>query len=117
MGNGGVSMALVAGLTFASSLASGVAPTVIQQMMPPAMRGQASAVYLFIVNIIAMGVGPTAVGWLNTNVFSDATVKYSLITVGVTGCAGAMLLIALGRAPFRRAAAEVDAIAQRASGI
>lgn len=117
IGNAGVSMALVAGLTFASSLASGVAPTVIQQMMPPAMRGQASAVYLFIVNIIAMGLGPTSVGWLNSHVFSDATVKYSLVVVGVAGCAGAILIIALGMRPFRRAAAEVEALAQIGSNI
>lgn len=118
LGSGAFAMLLVAGLTFTSSLASGVAPTVIQQMMPPAMRGQASAIYLFIVNLIAMGIGPTSVGWLTSTVFKDdAKVGYSLIIVGVAGCIGAAALIAAGQSPFRRAAAEVDAIAQRASGI
>ena len=115
--NGTMSMALVAIVTFASSIASGVAPTVIQQMMPPAMRGQASAIYLFIVNLVAMGLGPTSVGFLNSNVFRDENVKYSLLVVGTIGCVGAAVLITLGRAPFRRAAAQVEAITAHPSGM
>src|SRR3984893_16414437 len=40
----------------------GIAPAAIQQMMPATMRGQASAVYLFSINLIGLGIGPTAVG-------------------------------------------------------
>lgn len=112
-----LSMCIVAALTFTTSMASGAAPTVIQQMMPPAMRGQASAIYLFIVNIIAMGIGPTAVGLLSTKVFGDAGLNYALVLVGVTGCLLSAILLMLGLAPLRRAAAEVEAIAARASGI
>ncbi len=117
VGNSMLSMAFVAVVTFASSIASGVAPTVIQQMMPPAMRGQASAIYLFIVNLIAMGLGPTSVGFLNSKVFGDENMKYSLVTVGAIGCVGAALLIASGRTPFRRAAAQVEAITAHPSGM
>lgn len=115
--NGVLCMFLVGVMTFATSLASGVAPTVIQQMMPPAMRGQASAIYLFIVNLIAMGIGPTSVGLLNSKVFGDANIGHSLVVVGVTGCLLSAVLLSLGRSPFRRAAAEVEVIAQRAAGI
>lgn len=110
MGTGFWSMVMATTVTFTTALASGVAPAVVQQMMPPAMRGQASAIYLFIVNIIAMGAGPTSVGLLNSRVFGDNGIHYSLITVGVIGCVGAATLIGLGMAPFRRAAAEVEAI-------
>jgi len=109
MGSGTLSMLVVAAVTFTTSLASGVAPAVIQQMMPPAMRGQASALYLFIVNIIAMGAGPTSVGLLNSYVFGDTGIHKSLITVGVVGCVGAALLLLAGLAPFRVASAEVEA--------
>lgn len=113
--NAAVSMALVGLVTFTTSLASGAAPAVIQQMMPPAMRGQASAIYLFIVNLVAMGIGPLAVGFFNTNVFGDEGLGYSLIVVGMSGCAGAALLLGTGLAPFRRAASEASALAQRAA--
>lgn len=109
LSSGVAAMFVVAAVTFATSLASGVAPAVVQQMMPPAMRGQASALYLFIVNIIAMGVGPTSVGLLNSRVFGDNGIHYSLITVGVTGCVGAAVLLYAGLGPLRRAAAEVEA--------
>jgi MFS family permease len=60
----------------------GIAPSAIQQMMPPNMRGQASAVYLFILNLIGLGVGPTAVAWFTQNVFHrDDALRYSMVIV------------------------------------
>ena len=110
MGSGTMSMIIVAFVTFTTALASGVAPTVIQQMMPPAMRGQASALSRLIVTSIALGAGPTSVGLLNSQVFGDNGIHYSLITVGAVGCVGAILLLLAGLAPFRRASAEVEAL-------
>ncbi len=74
----------------------GIAPAAIQQMMPPAMRGRAAAVYLFIVNIIGLGIGPTAVGAATQYLFrSDLAVQYSLVLVSSLACAlGAVLLYA-----------------------
>jgi MFS family permease len=79
----------------------GIAPAAIQQMMPASMRGQASAVYLFSVNIIGLGVGPTAVAFFTQHVFGrDSAVPYSLAIVTSASCAlGAMLLYA-GLKPF-----------------
>jgi MFS family permease len=60
----------------------GIAPSAIQQMMPPNMRGQASAVYLFILNLIGLGVGPTAVALFTHNVFHrDEALRYSMVIV------------------------------------
>lgn len=65
----------------------GVAPAAIQQMMPPNMRGQASAVYLFILNLIGLGLGPTAVAWFTQHVFHhDDALRYSLLIVSVAAC-------------------------------
>jgi MFS family permease len=79
----------------------GIAPAAIQQMMPASMRGQASAVYLFSVNIIGLGVGPTAVAFFTQHIFGrDSAVPYSLAIVTSASCAlGAMLLYA-GLKPF-----------------
>jgi MFS family permease len=79
----------------------GVAPAAIQQMMPSTMRGQASALYLFSVNIIGLGVGPTAVGFLTQYAFGrDDAVRYSLAIVTSAACALAALLLYLGLKPF-----------------
>jgi MFS family permease len=72
----------------------GIAPAAIQQMMPAAMRGQASAVYLFIVNIIGLGVGPTAVAACTQYVFGrDSAVRYSLALVTAVVCTAAAVLL------------------------
>ncbi|HKD44898.1 MAG TPA: MFS transporter [Candidatus Angelobacter sp.] len=72
----------------------GIAPAAIQQMMPPNMRGQASAVYLFILNLIGLGLGPTAVAWITQHVFHrDDALRYSMVIVLATSSIlGAALL-------------------------
>ena len=81
----------------------GIAPAAIQQMMPAAMRGQASAVYLFILNLIGLGLGPTAVAFLTQHVFGrDDAVNYSLLVVAVTASLAAAALLWTGLNPFLR---------------
>jgi hypothetical protein len=79
----------------------GIAPAAIQQMMPANMRGQASAVYLFSINLIGLGIGPTAVGALTQYAFrSDAAVRYSLVIVTSVACALAAVLLYGALKPF-----------------
>ncbi len=79
----------------------GIAPAAIQQMMPASMRGQASAVYLFSVNIIGLGVGPTAVAFFTQHVFArDSAVPYSLAIVTSASCALGAALLYAGLRPF-----------------
>ena len=81
----------------------GIAPAAIQQMMPAAMRGQASAVYLFILNLIGLGLGPTAVAFFTQHVFGrDNAVNYSLLVVAVTASLAAAVLLWIGLKPFLR---------------
>ena len=47
------------------SMYQGPTFSVIQSLSPPAMRSTAAAVLLFIVNIIGLGMGPSAVGLLS----------------------------------------------------
>ena len=79
----------------------GIAPTAIQQMMPPMMRGRAAAVYLFVVNIIGLGLGPTAVGACTQYLFRrEDAVHYSLVLVGSVACAMAAMLLFWALKPF-----------------
>jgi MFS family permease len=79
----------------------GIAPAAIQQMMPNPMRGQASAVYLFILNLIGLGIGPTAVGFTTQHIFGrDEAVNYSLLVVSVIASVLAAAILWLGSKPF-----------------
>ena len=81
----------------------GVAPAAIQQMMPNTMRAQASALYLFVINLIGLGLGPTAVATLTEDVFRDKNaVHLSLLVVGVVAHVVAAALLWLGLKHYRR---------------
>ena len=71
-------------------------------MMPPSMRGQASAVYLFILNLISLGIGPSAVARSALNTCSAATPRSIIRSyfVSVTACLLSAALLASGLKPF-----------------
>jgi MFS family permease len=95
--------ALQAPAVFCMSAPFGVAPAAIQQMMPNTMRAQATALYLFVINLIGMGLGPTVVAILTDRVFRDQNmVHLSLMVVGGLSFAAAAILIRLAVAPYRR---------------
>jgi len=97
-----LAVVLMALAQFFTSAPFGVAPAAIQQMMPPAMRGQASAVYLFVVNLIGLGMGPSAVAAVTQYFFGDDNmVRYSLLAVTTLAHAVSMLVLWMGLKPFR----------------
>lgn len=62
----------------------GLAAAAIQEITPNEMRGQASAVYLFFLNLIGLGLGPTAVALLTDYVFQDeGMLRYSIFTIAI----------------------------------
>jgi len=60
-------------------------PTVaiVQEIVPPAMRSMASAVFLFILTIIGLGAGPQVVGILNDLIGTREAIRYSLLSVAI----------------------------------
>ncbi|GAC1625711.1 MAG: MFS transporter [Nevskia sp.] len=87
---------------FCLAMPFGVAPAAIQEIMPNSMRSQASALYLFIVNLIGLGLGPTAVALVTDYVFhDDKAVRYSLLAVSTIAEIGAILLLATGLRHYR----------------
>lgn len=108
--SGPVAMALLAPMVFTLAMPFGAAPAAIQEMMPNSMRGQASAIYLFVVNLVGMGMGPTAVALVTDYGFqNDNAVGYSLLIVGSsTGIVAALLLLA-GLKPFARSMRHLQA--------
>jgi hypothetical protein len=58
-------------------------------------------VYLFSINLIGLGIGPTAVGALTQYVFGrDDAVRYSLVIVTSVACALAAGLLSGALKPF-----------------
>lgn len=98
----GAAAALMSPAIFCLAMPFGVAPAAIQEIMPNAMRSQASALYLFIVNLIGLGLGPTAVALVTDYVFEDdAAVRYSLLLVSLFAEVAAVLLLWRGLRHYR----------------
>lgn len=87
---------------FALAMPFGVAPAALQEIMPNAMRGQASALYLFVVTIIGLGVGPTAVALITDFVFADdGALRYSLLIASLVAGVLAITLLIMALKPYR----------------
>jgi len=87
---------------FALGMPFGAAPAAIQEIVPSRMRGQASAIYLFLVNLIGLGIGPTAVALVTDYGFGDdQMLRWSMLIVGTIACLLAASLLAAGMRPYR----------------
>jgi MFS family permease len=77
-----VSLVLFALATFFLFFQSGVAPVAIQNIVPNQMRGQLSALQLFVQNIVGFGIGATSVALLTDYLFNDdKMLRYSMSIV------------------------------------
>jgi MFS family permease len=95
----------VSGLTF--NAYNGVGPQAVNQVTPNQYRAQVSAVYLFVVNVLGLWVGPTLVPLLNEHLFHDpAKIRYSLIIVVFLAGVTAITLLWIERPIYRQKIAE-----------
>ena len=70
-------MAAIAGIIF--STAGSPLSAALQVITPNEMRGRVSALYLFIVNVLGTGIGPTFIAMLTDILFhNEAKLRYSL---------------------------------------
>ena len=87
---------------FALGMPFGAAPAAIVAIVPNQMRGQTAAVYLFIVNLIGLGIGPTAVALVTDYVFADdLALRWSMLIVGTLANVAAIALLGAGLKPYR----------------
>lgn len=87
---------------FTVAMPFGVAPAAVQEMMPNRMRAQASAVYLFVLNIIGLGIGPSAVAWVTDYYYKDTQmVGMSLLWISTLFGILASILLYMGMRHFR----------------
>jgi MFS family permease len=97
-----LAMALIAPGIFLLSVPFGIAPAALQVITPNQMRAQISALYLFVANIIGLGLGPTVVALITDYGFGDdLAVRYSLAITGGTVAPLAAISLALGLKHYR----------------
>lgn len=112
-----VAVVALAGSTFCSSMPFGTAAAGIQEIMPPTMRAQASAIYLFVVNLIGLGLGPSAVAACTDWIFRDETkLNLSLLFVATLAHIGASLLLFMARKPYERSLDRMTAYTAQQAG-
>ncbi len=108
--------ALLVPVNIFAAMPWGAANAAVAEAMPPRMRGQGSAMYQLVVNLLSGALGPTAVALLTDKVFRDPlAIRYSLSLSAVFGMSLAIALLAWGRPAFsatvQRLRAEADAAA------
>jgi hypothetical protein len=91
-------LVLLAPGTFFATFTTGVGPSALMEMMPNQMRGFSSALSGLIVNLIGLGLGPTAIALVTDYVYGDEQMlRYSLaivppVVLGLGAIAGALAL-------------------------
>ena len=96
---------------FFFSMPFGVAPAGLQEIVAPAVRAQVSAIYLFVLNLLGLGFGPTAIALVTDYGFGDdLAVGHSLLLVCTAAPALAAVLLLAGLRPFRASLARQRAL-------
>lgn len=97
-----LSLALLAIPLFLNALAMGVLPSAQQAITPGRMRGIVAALGVFTVNIIGLGIGPTAVALVTDYGFGDPLMlRYALAVVVPLMTVAATLLALAARKSYR----------------
>jgi MFS family permease len=109
LGDANSALLLLAPSIFFSTVVFGTAPSALQEMMPNQMRGVASALSLFILNLIGLGLGPTAVALVTDYVFhDDKMLRYSLAYVSIATLIVSVLFGLAALRPYARSLETVE---------
>ncbi len=100
-----LSLVLLAAYMFFVSLPYGAAAAALQIVTPGRMRATASAIYLCLVNLIGLGIGPTLVALATDRLFDDDLAVGKSLALVSTLCAPLALVVLAWSLPhFRRMA-------------
>jgi len=87
----------------------GLAPAALNQITPNQMRGQAIALYIFTLNLIGLGLGPTVVAVITDYVFRDPlALRYSLALFTTIVAIVAFFSLLFGLRPYRKSAGNMS---------
>ena len=96
-------------LFFTLTVLGVIPPTVTQMVTSARIRGQVSAFYLLIVNLVGIGGGPTVIALITDRVFqNELALGHSIAIVAVLTCGVGAVLLWLSVAPFKQQLDQVD---------
>lgn len=96
--------------SFFVAMPMGAATAAIQEIMPNQVRALASSIFLFILNMIGLGIGPTLVALFTDYVFHDEmAIRYSLVLLFLVGGILGTVCFLVAMNPYRTALASVRA--------
>jgi len=88
--------------SFVLSAPFGAVTAAIQEIMPNQVRALASSIFLFFLNLIGIGLGPTIVALFTDYVFKDESmIRYSIVMLYLIGGLFTFLLTFLALKPYR----------------
>ncbi|SHH48497.1 Sugar phosphate permease [Chryseolinea serpens] len=75
----------------------GASATAVQELMPNQVRALSSAIFLFSINMIGLGLGPYLVAFFTDSVFKDEmAIRFSLVALFIVGGSVSLLFYLLG---------------------
>ena len=94
--------ALICFIPFYVAGAAYVGPlwSMTQSLARVPMRATASAILLFVLNIVGLGLGPQVIGWMNDTLFAQYgqdAIRYSLVVVAIIGGMAAIFFVRAAR--------------------
>lgn len=104
-----LALVALAALNICIAIVIPLVPAALQTITPRPVRAQVSALFLLVVNLIGIGVGPTAIALITEYVFEDAqAVGWSIALVGMVACGMSAVIITAGLRGFRAATAQAN---------
>jgi MFS family permease len=109
MPSASLALAVYCVVIFLCGVPFGVGAAAIQEITPNQMRGTVSAMYLFGVNLLGIGTGPTLVAVFTDLVFKDdLALRYSLAAIVAVTAPLSLLLLTTGLRFHKRAIEQRD---------
>jgi MFS family permease len=102
-GSASVAVAWLVLVNFFAAFPWGAASAASAEIVPASMRAQGVALFLFVLNLVSVALGPIAVAAITDHIFhDDSAIRYSLAIVNVVGMVGAIALFLAGLSSYRR---------------
>ncbi len=99
----GTALACLAVLLFCLSVHTGLSPAALQLITPNELRGQVIAIYMFVINLVGLGVGPMIIALITDRYYEDtlAVGKSMSITLSLALILGVLILVT-GRLAYKK---------------
>ena len=108
VGDPNIVMILLVVPSFFLAAPMGASTTAVQEMMPNQVRALSSALFLFLINIIGLGLGPTIVALFNDYFFADENaIRFSLTALFTIGGVFALLFYWISYSAYKDTVARL----------